>query len=136
MNHPQKVRAYHSRLKAEKADDIYARLVTLLTRGKRYRHPDCSATKLAEELGTNKRYISAAIAVATGGNFRSLLNGLRLRDACKMMTLESFRDTSVEEIGLLAGFASRQAFYIAFSRVHDCTPLAYRKKYGKTPSDH
>ena len=31
-----------------------------------------------------------------------------------------------EEIGLLAGFSSRQAFYLAFSRVYDITPRAYR----------
>ena len=35
---------------------------------------------------------------------------------------------TVEEVGLMAGFSSRQAFYLAFSRRYQVTPLAYRRE--------
>lgn len=119
--------AYSMRLKAERADELYLRIVAALTKKKRYRDPEVTAGRLAGELGTNRRYISAAIVALTGSNFNALLNSLRLRDACRMLGSAKCRDMTVEEIGLLSGFASRQAFYKAFSRIHQSTPLAYRK---------
>ena len=81
---------------------------------------------MAEILHTNTRYISAAIANCTGGNYNMMVNKFRLRDACRMMQSPRYAHLTTEEIGLLAGFSSRQAFYLAFSRVYDITPRAYR----------
>lgn len=118
--------AYRSRLKAERADELYIRILQKLTREKLYRDPNYTTAQLAEELQTNTRYISAAVAVCSGGNYCALVNGMRLRDACKMLRSAKYRHLTAEEVGLLAGFASRQAFYKAFARQYDCTPKAYR----------
>lgn len=120
------VPAYVNRLKAERACDIYARVVKRLTDERRYRDPSCTATRLAAELRTNPRSISAAIAVCTGSNYSTLVNNLRLHDACKMLRSVACRNLTAEEIGLFAGFASRQAFYAAFRRKFNCTPGDYR----------
>lgn len=118
--------AYRSKLKAERAYELYIKILAQLTRDKLYRDPSYGTAQLAEDLGTNTRYISAAVAVCSGGNYSALVNGLRLRDACKMLRAAKYARMSVEEIGLLAGFASRQAFYTAFHRMYDCTPKEYR----------
>ena len=120
--------AYRSRLRGERADDIYVRMLAQLTNNKRYRDPDYTARQLAEELGTNTRYISAAVAQRTGSNYNALVNSYRLRDACHMLRSARYAHLSAEEIGLLSGFSSRQAFYIAFRRVYDVTPRQYRER--------
>ncbi len=118
--------AYHSRLNPEKANALYIRILEKLTKEKLYRDPKYNTLRLAADLQTNTRYIAAAVAVCTGGNYSALVNRLRLRDVDKMMRSAQFAGLTTEEIGLMAGFSSRQAFYIAFARVYDCTPRAYR----------
>lgn len=75
--------AYRTRLKAEKANELYLRIVEKLTKEKLYRDPSYNTTKLAADLKTNTRYIAAAVAVCTGNNYSALVNSLRLRDVCK-----------------------------------------------------
>lgn len=123
--------AYRTRLKAEKANELYLRIVEKLTKEKLYRDPSYNTAKLAADLKTNTRYIAAAVAVCTGNNYSALVNSLRLRDVCKMMRSAHYKDMTTEEIGLLSGFSSRQAFYLAFHRIYECTPRAYRLQLSK-----
>lgn len=118
--------AYRSRLKSERADELYVRILEQLTRDRRYRNPGYTAAQMAKELGTNTRYISAAIALRTGSNYNALVNSFRLRDACRMLRSPRHAHLSAEEIGLLSGFSSRQSFYLAFRRAYSATPRNYR----------
>lgn len=131
MDQPQaspKIPAYRTRLKAERANAIYVQILDKLTREKLYRDPTYTAAQLAKDLHTNTRYISASVALGYNGNYRALINSLRLRDACKMLRSPRYARLSAEEIGLLSGFSSRQAFYLAFHRLYQCTPRKYREK--------
>lgn len=131
MDQPQaspKIPAYRTRLKAERANAIYVQILDKLTREKLYRDPTYTSIQLAKDLHTNTRYISAAVALGFNGNYSALVNSLRLRDACKMLRSPRYARLTVEEIGLLSGFSSRQAFYLAFHRVYECTPKEYREK--------
>lgn len=118
---------YSSRLSDKLSDSLYVRIMEKLTEERRYRDASYSARQLAEDIGTNVRYISAVVATHTGGNYNALVNGLRLRDARRMLRSRKMQHLTVEEIGLLAGFASRQAFYIAYARAFEGeTPAQYR----------
>lgn len=119
---------YLSRINAQKANEVYVHLLDALTKKRRYRDPSLTVHELSRELGYNMRYISASVAIVTGDNFNALVNSLRLRDVKQMMTSARCKDMTLEEIGLLSGFSSRQAFYLAFHRVYGFTPLQYRKK--------
>ncbi len=122
--------AYYSKLNPERAKALYRRIVRQLTKEGRYRNIDYSERLLVLELETNTRYVAAAIALCTGGNYSALVNSLRLRHACRLLgSLDPrVQAMSIEEIGMLSGFASRQAFYKAFHRVYSLTPLAYRRQ--------
>jgi len=123
--------AYYKKIKSDRVDALYVSILQKLTREKLYRDPTYTATRLAAELGTNTRYISASVALSTGGNYAALVNGLRLRDACKMLRAAKYSHLNVEEVGMLAGFASRQSFYQTFRRRYSCTPLEYRNMQKK-----
>jgi len=118
--------AYRTRLRSERAAQLFVKILEKLTTGKLYRDPKFTAQKLAEELHTNTRYISAAVALHTGDNYNALVNSFRLRDACRMLRSARYAQYTAEEIGLLSGFSSRQAFYLAFHRNKNCTPRQYR----------
>ncbi|HRF85778.1 MAG TPA: helix-turn-helix domain-containing protein [Alloprevotella sp.] len=124
---PKKTPAYRTRLNATRSDQLYVDILNRLTKGRRYRDPQYTARQLATDLNTNTRYISAAIALHTGSNYNVLVNGLRLRDAENMLRSPRYAGYTVEEIGLMAGFASRQSFYTAFRRVYATTPLTFRR---------
>lgn len=128
--------AYRIRLSKERSDQLYSSIVDLLENKKRYRNPNYSAKLMAEELNTNSRYISAAVANVTGDNYSALINRYRLRDARRMLRSPRLHALSIEKIGLLSGFASRQSFYIAFTRAFsDETPAAYRTNAQNTANN-
>lgn len=113
----------------EEHTKTYSAIVAQLNKERRYRRPGYSERDLSEELEIPIRHIAAIINSCTGDNFRALINGMRLHDACLMLRQKRYAHYNVEEIGLLAGFASRQAFYIAFNRAYGYTPRSYRKRY-------
>lgn len=121
-------RAYHTADNASRSDALYIEILRLLSEKKRYRDPQFSEQKLSELVGTSVRSIAASIALHSGDNYNALVNGYRLRDACRMLASPTYKDVTIEEIGLLAGFSSRQAFYLAFRRVYEMTPRTYRKE--------
>ncbi len=120
------VPSYLSRLKGNRAKEIYTLALKALKRDRNYRDPKYTIQCLANDLHTNTRYVAAAIAMCTGGNYRALVNQLRLKDVVHMMSSRFYTHLTTEEIGLLAGFASRQMFYKNFSREFNLTPRQYR----------
>lgn len=120
---------YCLRFSAERVDRSFLQIMQQLTRGKRYRYADCTAKQFAEELQMTPREIAAVVARQTGDNFRTLVNKYRLRDAREMLRSPRYAHLTVEEIGLMVGYASRQAFYIAFSKAYEETPLHYRQAH-------
>lgn len=116
----------HSRISNEVSDMLFMKIIEAIGPGKAYRNPNFTAAQLAKDLDTNPRYISVAIATHTGGNFNQLVNSYRLREAYRLLRSPKHRKQSVEQIGLMCGFASRQAFYLAFHREQKMTPRKYR----------
>lgn len=118
--------SYLDHFSADRADRIYVEVLNLLQVKKLYREPGITARRLAEMMGEDYRAISAALAIQSGENFLTLLSRLRVREACRLLKDPKYKDWSAEEVGLRSGFASRQAFYLAFNRVMGMTPKKYR----------
>ena len=122
-------RAYHRQISDLTSDELYVKILQKLVVEKLYRDPNYTARQLATDLRTTPRYVAAAIARHTGNNYNALVNHYRLRDACRRLAQARYACYTVEEIGLMSGFSSRQAFYTAFRRVFDGTPLQYRQEH-------
>ncbi|MBQ7635322.1 MAG: AraC family transcriptional regulator [Bacteroidaceae bacterium] len=115
------------RINSGRADRLYVQLLAWLTARTRYRSKQCSQRDAAEALGISTYTLSAAVSQSTGRHYTDIVNTLRLRDACAMLSDPKFAEMTAEDIGLTVGFASRQAFYVAFSRHHHVTPQQYRE---------
>lgn len=126
----QKDAAYRKLIKPELADELYDRILAIVVAGKKYRDPEYSAQKLAKELDTNPRYLSAVINSRFGQNYSCLVNEFRIRDAQHMLTDKRFKEMTMEEIGIAVGFSNRQSFYAAFFKYKGIAPHKYRSMHS------
>ena len=136
MTKPYKIREktekdanYRGLIRAELADELYDRILTVIVAEKKYRDPEYSARQLAKDLDTNPRYLSAVINSRFGTNYSSLVNEHRVRDAAHMLVDKRYIDKTMEEIGKMCGFANRQSFYAAFFKEKGEAPHQYKKRH-------
>ena len=66
--------AYRSLIRPVLADELYDKILKIVVAQKKYKDPDYSAKKLAKELQTNTRYLSAVINSRLGMNYCCLVN--------------------------------------------------------------
>lgn len=125
----EKNAAYRSLIKPALSDELYDKILNIIVAQKKYKDPDYSAKKLAKELKTNSRYLSAVVNSRFGMNYRSLINKYRIQDALHLLTDKRYADSNVEKISDMVGFANRQSFYAAFYKNIGITPTDYRKKH-------
>ncbi len=137
-NRPYKLRekvekdaSYRSMIRLELADELYDKILTIIVAEKKYRDPEYSAKQLAKDLHTNPRYLSAVINSRFGMNYSNLVNEFRVRDAQNLLVDKRYVDKTMEEIGMMAGFANRQSFYAAFYKEKGEAPHQYKKRHTR-----
>lgn len=94
-----------------------------------YRDSKYTARQMAIELQTNTRYLSAVVNSCFRKSYSSLINEYRLKEAVKLLADKHYKNKTIEEIGLMVGFANRQSFYAAFSKFVGETPRNFRLKF-------
>lgn len=122
----EKEAVYRTLISPELMDQLERRINDLIIIQKKYRQKDYSAKKLATDLGTNTRYISAVINVRFHQNYTSFINSHRIREAMSLLVDKRYKDCNMEEIAEMVGFSNRQSFYAAFFRINQLTPRAYK----------
>ncbi len=128
LSEKPKYAAYRALVKPELADQLYEQIFQLIIVQKKYRDPTYTAKKMAEELETNARYLSAVINTRFGKNYSRLVNEYRIKDALYMLIDRRYQYKTIEEISAMVGFANRQSFYASFYKNVGETPHEYRKK--------
>lgn len=125
----KKEASYRMSLRPELVDELYEKILQKLIVEKKYRDPDYSACQMANDLGTNTRYISAVINLRFQQNYSCLVNEYRIREALYLLIEPRYADKTIEEIATIVGFANRQSFYAAFYRIKGITPNDYRRQH-------
>lgn len=94
---------------------------------------DFSLDRLAELTGETRIRLSQAINKVPGRTFYSILNGYRVREACRHMDdKEQYGGLTIEAIGQSVGFKSRSSFVAIFKRITGLTPSTYFKRPPET----
>ncbi len=120
---------YRKLVNPQVMDDLKEKILQELVIKKKYKDRFYTARKLAADIGTNTRYISATIRVKFHTSYTTLVNKFRVEEAVSALTDSRYEDLTVEDIGLMVGFAHRQSFHTAFLRLTGITPKAYRMQY-------
>lgn len=94
------------------------------------RDPGLSIAKAAGAIGAAPDQLSRALAAARGMTFLEYLQHARVEETKRLLCDPAEARTSMEAIGLLAGFGSRSAFYKAFGDRVGMSPAAYRARNG------
>lgn len=118
--------AYRSLVNPQVMEDMKVRIEKIIVKGKKYKDKTYSAKKLAEDLGTNTRYVSAVVNVSFKMNYTSYVNMHRVQEAMAILSDPTKASVKMEEISKLVGFSNRQSFYAAFYRNVHTTPREYR----------
>ena len=125
----KKVKAplYRTLLSPKVVEELYQQIMAKFIVEKKYRDPEYSAQKLADELGTNTRYISAVINLRFQDNYSQMVNEFRIKEAMYMLKDRHNEDMTMEEIAMAVGFANRQSFYAAFYKRTGTSPREFRE---------
>lgn len=121
--------AYRGLMNPQLMDSLKDRILNLLLIQQKFRDKNYSAKKLASDLGTNTRYVSAVVNMKFHMNYASFVNKFRIEEAMAMLVDKRYRNMKMEEISDVVGFANRQSFYAAFYRITGMTPRRYKLQH-------
>lgn len=113
---------------------LFSRLEILMNEKKPYL--DCELTRktLADQVGTNERYLADAIREYTDGKtFLEYVNAFRLEHSRVLLVAHS--DINIETLCSSSGFNSRQTFYRMFKKEFGLTPTEYRRYSSPNKTD-
>lgn len=125
----EKEAAYRTLISPSLMDELKDKILNVIVMQKKYKDKDFSAKKLAEELGTNTRYISAVVNVKFHMNYSSFVNKYRIEEAMSILVDKRYQNLRIDEVSDMVGFANRQSFYASFYKLTGITPREYRVQH-------
>ncbi|ANE45801.1 hypothetical protein SY83_05240 [Paenibacillus swuensis] len=105
-----------------KHDDLVQGITQIVD--SRYRDPDLSLDKIAEELGLSATYLGRIYKQHTMKTILGYISEVRMSQARELLLLT---DDSVGDIAEQIGFANGPYFFKAFKKANGITPAEYRK---------
>ena len=124
----EKEAAYRTLVSQKLMDELGDKILKIILLEKKYKDKDYSAKKLAEDLGTNTRYISAVVNVKFHMNYTSFVNKYRIDEAMSILIDRRYQNLTMEDISDMVGFSNRQSFYASFFKINGCTPRDYKMR--------
>ncbi len=122
----KKEAVYRSLVNPKLMNELKGQIISILLKRKKYKDKEYSAKRLAEDLHTNTRYVSAVVNVCFDMNYTSLVNKYRVDNAKLLLADKRYAKLRMEEISDLVGFSNRQSFYAAFYKYTGLTPRQYK----------
>ena len=120
---------YRSLVSPQLMDELRDRILEIIVMQKKYRDRDYSAKRLAVDLGTNTRYISAVMNVRFHMNYTSFVNKYRIEEAMSILVDKRYQDLSIEEVSDMVVYSNRQSLYASFYKIMGVTPRYYRLQH-------
>ena len=125
----EKKAVYRRFMSPEVKDELQEKIQMKLIFEQKYKDPEYSARKLASDLGTNVRYISAVCADRFNMNYCEFVNSYRINEAMSILTDPRYLELTMEEVCKMTGFNNRQSFYSAFFKFQGVTPREYKMNF-------
>ena len=104
---------------------LYYRLCGLMDEEQLFRDSNLKRSSLAQQLGTNEKYLTNAVTEGAGKTVSGFITEYRLNYSISLL---SDKGLSLEEIAEMSGFGAYSSFFRAFSRKFGMTPHEYRKQ--------
>lgn len=114
---------FSSATDAQGPDNLAARFQHLMQVKRLFLQPGLSLSDVAEELGTNKTYLSRMVNKTYNLGFSELLNIMRVDYACEY--IRRHPEAPQEKIARACGFFSASSFNTTFKRITGFTPKVW-----------
>jgi AraC-like DNA-binding protein len=111
----------------EQKEDLLRQIRYVLEQEKAFCQKDLTVNKLAEQLHTNKSYISQVFNEKLGRNFNAIINEYRIKEAVSLLSDLKKHHLTIEAIATDSGFNSISAFNSAFKKYTGVTPSFFLK---------
>lgn len=105
---------------------LLQKLDTLMTEEKPFKNKGLKLDELATKTGMNKHSLSKLLNETYQHGFAHYIKTYRVNET--KVLIHSRPELSLEGIGYEAGFNSKSAFFEAFKKLENCTPLEYKKR--------
>ena len=102
-------------------DSMAAKIMDHLKRN--YTDSDLSVSKISEQLGYQKDYMSKIFKAEYGENLSAAIEKFRIEKACELLK----NDMKITDIPKEVGYNSDMSFRRAFKKVTGLTPIEYKK---------
>jgi PAS domain S-box-containing protein len=107
---------------------IFTSVKQLMQQKKLYLNPDLTLKEVADQLGTNTKYLSQVVNHQTGYNFQYFLNVYRIEEVKSKITDEYYSNLTFFGIALQCGFKNKSTFFKVFREIVGMTPKEYVKQ--------
>lgn len=132
----EKEAVYRTLVSPKLMDEMKEKILNIIVMQKKYKDKNYSAKRLAEDLGTNTRYISAVVNVRFHMNYTSFINKYRIEEAMSILVDKRYQDLKMEDVSDMVGFSNRQSFYASFYKIMNMTPREYRLQHLSMHPSH
>ncbi len=88
---------------------------------------------LAGIFGYNSAYLGKVFHQYTGDNFNNYLDGIRITEAKRLLSMEEHK---VYEVAEMVGYSNINYFHNKFKKLVGISPLSYKKKYAGYQGDN
>ncbi len=128
----ERTMVYRDKVSRNLKNELKPKIIDVVVKQRRYLDKDYSARQLAEDIGTDIRYVSAIISSEYKMNYSAFINKYRVKRAEAILSSPRFAKLTMEEVGDMVGFANRQTFYSAFRSFKGITPADFRRMILKS----
>ena len=116
---------------AKDMQELYDRILQALEEKKLYLNPDFNMVMLAEEMCTNRTFISSCINTITGKSFRAWLAEYRLN--IFLTKQKESPDMPIDQLLVQCGYNDRSTFQRQFKAIYGTTPSKYKDPDREDP---
>ncbi len=119
---------YQSQLDQESKDRLFDQIKRVMDDMNIICKPDFSLQQLADQVGSNYKYVSQVVNERYGKSFKQVLNEQRVREACRILNEPNqSAHLTIEAIAANLGFNSRSNFTVTFKRITGISPSDFMK---------
>jgi YesN/AraC family two-component response regulator len=123
-------------LNDERQNELLNKILTIMEDTALICNTEFSIDQLADLVQSNQKYVSQVINGTLGQNFRSFLNGYRIRESQRLLSESDVSKYTIEFIAFKVGFKSRYTFYEVFKDITGVTPAFYLKSVRTGNESH
>jgi AraC-like DNA-binding protein len=117
----------HLQIGEEKMNEIAQKIVVKMQHERLFLNPELRLSELADSLQISHHYVSMVINEKFNQSFFDYINSFRVDEAKRLLCDKKYSHFTITAVGFEAGFNSKSAFYSAFKKFTQKTPLEYQK---------